>query len=39
MVFHALTEIDQETWYVDTGCKFFFVNLDESFPFSGEFWG
>lgn len=38
MAFHALTETDQETWYVDTGCnshmsgcKSFFINLDESF--------
>ncbi|CAL2228257.1 unnamed protein product [Prunus armeniaca] len=38
MAFHALTETDQETWYVDTGCsnhmsgcKSSFINLNESF--------
>lgn len=38
MAFHALTETDQKTWYVDIGCsnhmrgyKSSFVNLDESF--------
>lgn len=38
MAFHALTETNQETWYVDTGCsnhmsgcKSFFINFDESF--------